>query len=69
MLLCLGCKTPISPERLEIFPNCSTCTNCSQVAPTRGLMDYAHKTAPQLIILPNDQEQQRIAFRAFRRAR
>lgn len=66
---CLVCNSQIPQERLDIFPNCSTCANCSNVTRTIGLMDYAHKTAPQLVILPNNPEQQRIAFRAFKRAR
>lgn len=69
---CIKCHTTIPSDREEFILLCnkpSLCIQCSSEQPIRGLMDYGHKTAPQLVILPNNKETQRIAERAFRRAR
>jgi hypothetical protein len=68
-MTCLICSTTIPAERLEVLPNTCYCTKCSGVKPKKGLMDFSHKTAPSLVILPNDADQQRLAFRAFKRSR
>lgn len=71
-MICMRCKNPIPSDREEFIlltNKPSLCVQCSTEQPVRGLMDYGHKTAPQLVILPNNKEVQRIAERAFRRAR
>lgn len=66
---CVKCRQPIPPERLEAVPEASTCVGCSDVKKVKGLMDYGHKTAGTIVMLPDDEEQRRLAFRAYRRAR
>jgi len=66
---CFYCGKPIPPERLECLPKTKTCVRCSDVRPVLAFMDYGHKTAPSLVIVSDDREQQRLAKRAFRRAR
>ena len=66
---CRYCGHPIHPERLECLPQTQTCVKCSDVTKPIGLMDFGHKTAPSLVLVPDDREQQRLARRAFRRAR
>lgn len=69
---CIYCGENIPEERLEFLKETGRsfiCTKCSIEKPKMGLMDYGHKTAPQMVILPNNEEVQRIAVRAFRRAR
>lgn len=68
-MLCEVCGGEIPPERLDALPDTTRCVVHSSAARTEGLLDYGHKTAPSLVILPNDPEQKRIARRAFRRAR
>lgn len=68
-MTCIVCNSSIPQERLELVPNCCTCVKCSSAKPVRGLMDFSHKTAPVLVLLPQDSEQQRLAIRAFKRAR
>lgn len=72
MATCTICKIELDSDRLEFLlltKRPLKCIKCSTEVHTTGLMDYGHKTAPQLVILPNNQEVQRIAKRAFRRAR
>lgn len=66
---CTKCDQPISEERLEALPDTKVCVACSDVKKVKGLVDYAHKTGGHLVMLPDDEEQQRLAFRCFRRAR
>jgi hypothetical protein len=70
---CKKCKKKIPDERLEFlleYRKDLTCVNCSNEGTFSGFMDYGHKTAPQLVLVPNsDTEALRIAKRAFRRAR
>lgn len=66
---CEVCGGEIPPERLELLPGTTRCVLHSNASRVEGLLDYGHKTAPSLVILPNDPEQKRIARRAFRRAR
>lgn len=69
---CKNCNSEIPSERLEFLLENKkelTCVNCSTELRITGFMDYNHKTAPQLVLIPNDPETLRIAKRAFRRAR
>lgn len=66
---CIKCRQPIPPERLEALPETTVCVGCSDVKRVLGLLDFSHKTAPVLVMLPDDEEQRRRAFRAYRRAR
>lgn len=66
---CYICNHKIPKLRLEVLPDTLTCAKCSDAKPKRGLMDFSHKTAPSLVMLPNNPEAQRLAYRAFRRAR
>jgi hypothetical protein len=42
---------------------------CTGEAPKLVLMEYGHKTAGYAVAVPNDPEAQRLALRAFKRAR
>lgn len=66
---CEKCLKPIPKERLEFLPDTLRCVNCSNEEKVEGLMDFGHKTAPALVVLPKDSEQKRKAKRAFRRSR
>lgn len=66
---CRKCHQKIPEGRLEAVPDATTCVGCSDVQKVKGLMDYGHKTAGAIVMLPDDPEQQRLAFRAYRRAR
>lgn len=66
---CVKCEAVIDPERLEALPDTTTCVGCSQVKKKLGLMDYGHKTAGAIVMLPDDEEQVRMAFRCYKRAR
>jgi hypothetical protein len=68
-MLCVKCLKSIPAERLEILPTTTCCVDCSTVQPIRGFMEYGHKTAGYLVVLPDDPEQQRLAERCFRRER
>lgn len=67
-----SCGKTIDQERIDFlieFNKPMICTACSNEQKRVGLMDFAHKTAPELILLPNDEEQKRLAFRIFKRSR
>ena len=67
---CESCGKKIPRERLECVPETTTCVGCSKVPVYRGFMEYGHKTAGFLVMLPNDDDESvRRAERAFRRAR
>lgn len=69
---CFYCSQEISQDREEFLVSTNrkvTCLECSDESKIMGLMDYNHKTAPQLVILPEDPEIKRIAMRAFCRSR
>lgn len=72
-MLCQDCGKHIDDDRAEFIRLAKkrpTCIEHSNESKLSGLMDYGHKTAPQLVILPpNNKEIERIAKRAFRRAR
>lgn len=69
---CTICSKEIPIERYEFLVETGrniTCIECSSEPKKTGLMDFNHKTAPQLVILPDDPEIKRIARRAFCRSR
>ena len=71
-MFCKYCEADIPEARLEFLLECNkdiTCIDCTREVKQTGFMDYGHKTAPQLVILPEDPEIKRIAKRAFCRAR
>lgn len=69
---CIVCNIPISDERFSFLVDCRkpiTCTEHSQETKKLALMDYGHKTAGTVVILPDDPEAQRRAFRVYHRSR
>jgi hypothetical protein len=70
---CIYCRSNIPEGRLEFLVEKNktiTCIGCSTEQRAVGYMDYAHKTAPQLVLCPsNATETRRILDRANRRAR
>lgn len=71
-MTCIICQKEIPVERYEFLCETGrniTCVNCSSEPKKTGFMDFNHKTAPQLVILPEDPEIKRIARRAFCRSR
>lgn len=67
---CRSCGKPIDADRAEFLtetgrPN--DCVSCSGESPRLTLMDYAHKTAPSLVVVPKGQET--LALRCFKRSR
>jgi DNA-directed RNA polymerase subunit RPC12/RpoP len=69
---CCSCGEEVDFERADFLISTNrkiTCLDCSSEVKVTGFMDYNHKTAPQLVILPEDPEIKRIAKRAFCRAR
>ena len=70
---CMYCQDVIPVERAEFLTEnkrAPTCINCSTEQRAVGWMDYGHKTAPQLVMVPsNAKETIRILERANRRAR
>lgn len=72
MNCCIICSKEMPLERYEFLVETKrkvTCIGCSSEVKLEGFMDYNHKTAPQLVVLPNNPEIKRIAKRAFQRAR
>lgn len=72
-MTCIHCKSLIDQDRyefLEEFNRPMICKDCSTESRAVGFMDYGHKTAPQLVMVPsNAKETIRILNRANRRAR
>ena len=67
---CAKCGCEIPALRLEALPNTTTCVGCSRVKSYVGLMDYGHKTAPEIVILnPDDKENVRRAVAIYERRR
>lgn len=69
MKTCLVCGVPIPLERLEALPNTCYCINHAPNVKQSGYLVYSHKTAPELLLIPNNPESHRQAKRANRRAR
>jgi len=72
-MICIHCKSLIDQDRyefLEEFNRPMICKDCSTESRAVGFMDYGHKTAPQLVMVPsNAKETIRILHRANKRSR
>ena len=70
---CIYCKTDVGVDRYEFLVETGRkiiCKDCSVENRAVGWMDYGHKTAPQLVMVPANATQTiRILDRANRRAR
>ena len=70
---CLYCKNCVGIERYEFLIETNRniiCKECSAEKKAVGFMDWGHKTAPSLVMVPNNaKETIRILDRANRRAR
>jgi len=67
---CECCGVIIPPARLEVLPHTTTCVGCSRATTFVGFMDWAHKTAPELVMVNSaDTENVRRARRISARAR
>jgi hypothetical protein len=72
-MLCNYCKNDIDEDRLEFliqYNRPTVCKDCSVEQRAVGFMDWGHKTAPSLVMVPaNATETIRKLDRANRRAR
>lgn len=72
-MLCNYCKSSIDEDRLEFLVQYNrpiVCKDCSVEQRAVGFMDWGHKTAPSLVMVPaNATETIRKLDRANRRAR
>jgi hypothetical protein len=70
---CVYCKTNIDFDRYEFLMETGRkiiCKNCTVEDRAVGFMDWGHKTAPSLVMVPSNATQTiRILDRANRRAR
>jgi len=70
---CIYCKNCVGIERYEFLIETNrniVCKECSAEKKAVGFMDWGHKTAPSLVMVPsNAKETIRILDRANRRAR
>ncbi len=68
---CQICDHEIPAERLEALPNTQTCTEHSKATAPVGFMipTAAKGCAPILMVVPNNREAHRQAFRANKRHR
>jgi hypothetical protein len=70
---CIYCKTDVGVDRYEFLVETKRkiiCKECSVESRAVGFMDWGHKTAPSLVMVPsNAKETIRILDRANRRAR
>lgn len=70
---CRYCHNGIDSDRLEFLTEYNrplVCVECSTEQPAVGFMDWGHKTAPSLVMVPaNAKETIRKLDRANRRAR
>jgi len=70
---CIYCKNEIDFGRYEFLVETNrsmVCKECSAEQKAVGFMNYSHKTAPSLVMVPaNAKETIRILDRANRRAR
>ena len=72
-MLCVYCQAMIDNERFEFLTQSNrtlVCKDCSTEQRAVGFMDWGHKTAPSLVMVPaNAKETIRKLDRANRRAR
>lgn len=69
---CAMCKGPVDPDRAEFLTETGrpmVCMACSGEGRRLVLMEYGHKTAGYAVAVPNNAEAERLALRAYRRAR
>lgn len=70
---CIYCKTDVGIDRYEFLIETNRkiiCKECSVENRAVGFMDWGHKTAPSLVMVPaNAKETIRILSRQNRRAR
>ena len=57
MRKCMKCDCEIPAMRLEALPNTTTCVGCSRVSSYVGFLDWSHKTAPEIVMIPSDQRE------------
>jgi len=69
IVFCQVCQVPIPDERLEALPGVTTCVSHSTATKTEGVVEYGHKTAGVILILPKDPEQRRRVLNCYRRKR
>lgn len=70
MTYCDHCNCPIPAARMLAVPHTTTCVKCSVERPYMGFMDWHHKTAPELVMIPaSDKENIRRARRITNRSR
>ena len=70
MRKCSKCGCEIPAMRLEALPNTTTCVGCSRVKSYVGFMSFAHKTAPDIVMVsPDDRENLRRAVAIHERRR
>jgi hypothetical protein len=72
MARCEHCNTPIDPDRAEFLTETGkplTCPQHSNEQKKMTLMEYGHKTAGQIVIIPDNPEAKRLALRAYHRSR
>ena len=69
-MYCVNCNGVIPVARLEVLPDTQTCLGCSTAKPVVGVMDWAHKTAPERVMINSaDKENLRRAKRISARSR
>lgn len=69
---CISCSSAVDPERAEFLRDTGravTCPHCSGERPLLVFMEYGHKTAGYAVPIPANREAERLAIRAFKRAR
>ena len=72
MTKCIRCGRAIDPDRAQFLTETgkpATCKACSTEQAAVCFVDYAHKTAGNLVIVGTNAEQVRLATRAYKRAR
>lgn len=72
-MICRYCRSNIPQERYEFLVEYNkpiVCMGCTTESRAVGYMDWGHKTAPQLVMVPsNAKETIRILNRANKRSR
>ncbi len=71
---CDVCDLELSQERAMLIAGSNgalpcVCIEHSKVTKPKGFLNYGHKTAGEVIIIPNNPESLRKATREYRRAR
>jgi len=67
---CENCHCVIPPARIAAVPHTTTCVRCSKEKAYVGFMDWAHKTAPEIVYVdPSNQEALRRAHAINERRR